>query len=187
MFCGGYFFVNGDNMKKIGVMGIGNILLSDEGFGVKLLHILEAKYEFPENVTLIDGGTAGIFLSPEIDNLEKLLIIDVVNASGNPGDIIVYKKEDFFIDKLPLKLSPHQLGLQEILLLNEMKGTCPEEIELIGIIPKSIETGTSLTPELESKLKEVEEIVIGKLKLWGSEPKLKSNLSKVSVWWEKEV
>jgi len=176
-------------MKKIGIMGVGNVLLRDEGFGVKLLHILNAKYEFPENVTLIDGGTAGIFLSSEIDELERLLIIDVVNAKGKPGDIIVYRKEDFFLDKLPLKLSPHQLGLQEVLLLNEIKGTCPEEIELIGIIPKSIETGTSLTPHLESKLPEVEKLVIEKLKVWNSKPKLKRELLKTekTFWWEKGI
>ena len=71
-------------MKKIGIMGVGNILLRDEGFGVKLLYLMKAKYDFPENVVLIAGGTAGIFLSPEIDRLDKLLIVDVVKAEGKP-------------------------------------------------------------------------------------------------------
>ena len=172
---------------KIGVMGVGNVLLKDEGFGVKLLYILKAKYDFPENVVLIDGGTAGIFLSPEIDYLDKLLIIDVVKAQGKPGEIKIYEKEDFFIDRLPLKLSPHQLGLQEVLLLNEIKGTCPEEVKLIGIIPKSIETGTGLTPELEAKLPEVEEKVLEILKEWGVEPKLKERPEDPNIWWEKKV
>ena len=172
---------------KIGVMGVGNVLLRDEGFGVKLLYLLKAKYDFPENVVLIDGGTAGIFLSPEIDYLDRLLIIDVVKAKGNPGEIKLYEKEDFFIDRLPLKLSPHQLGLQEVLLLNEIKGTCPEEVKLIGIIPKSIETGTGLTPELEAKLPEVEEKVLEILKEWGVEPKLKERPEDPNIWWEKKV
>jgi len=172
---------------KIGVMGVGNVLLKDEGFGVKLLYILKAKYDFPENVVLIDGGTAGIFLSPEIDYLDKLLIIDVVKAQGKPGEIKIYEKEDFFIDRLPLKLSPHQLGLQEVLLLNEIKGTCPEEVKLIGIIPKSVETGTGLTPELEAKLPEVEEKVLEILKEWGVEPKLKERPENPNIWWEKKV
>ena len=172
---------------KIGVMGVGNVLLKDEGFGVKLLYILKAKYDFPENVVLIDGGTAGIFLSPEIDYLDKLLIIDVVKAQGKPGEIKIYEKEDFFIDRLPLKLSPHQLGLQEVLLLNEIKGTCPEEVKLIGIIPKSVETGTGLTPELEAKLPEVEEKVLEILKEWGVEPKLKERPEDPNIWWEKKV
>ena len=172
---------------KIGVMGVGNVLLRDEGFGVKLLYLLKAKYDFPENVILIDGGTAGIFLSPEIDYLDRLLIVDVVKAKGNPGEIKLYEKEDFFIDRLPLKLSPHQLGLQEVLLLNEIKGTCPEEVKLIGIIPKSIETGTGLTPELEAKLPEVEEKVLEILKEWGVEPKLKERPEDPNIWWEKKV
>ncbi len=172
---------------KIGVMGVGNVLLRDEGFGVKLLYLLEAKYEFPENVVLIDGGTAGIFLSPEIDYLNKLLIVDVVKADGQPGEIRIYEKEDFFIDRLPLKLSPHQLGLQEVLLLNEIKGTCPEDVKLIGVIPKSIETGTGLTPELESKLPEVEKVVLQILKEWGVEPKLKESPEDPKIWWEKKV
>jgi len=172
---------------KIGVMGVGNVLLRDEGFGVKLLYLLKAKYDFPKNVILIDGGTAGIFLSPEIDYLDRLLIVDVVKAKGNPGEIKLYEKEDFFIDRLPLKLSPHQLGLQEVLLLNEIKGTCPEEVKLIGIIPKSIETGTGLTPELEAKLPEVEEKVLEILKEWGVEPKLKERPEDPNIWWEKKV
>ncbi len=174
-------------MKKVGIMGVGNILLSDEGFGVKLLYLMKAKYDFPENVVLIDGGTAGIFLSPEIDQLDKLLIVDVVKAEGKPGDIRIYEKEDFFIDKLPLKLSPHQLGLQEVLLLNEIKGTCPEEVKLIGIIPKSIETGTFLTSELEEKIPEVERLVLEILKSWGIEPKEKEKPEDPNIWWEKKV
>ncbi len=174
-------------MKKVGIMGVGNILLSDEGFGVKLLYLVKAKYDFPENVVLIDGGTAGIFLSPEIDQLDKLLIVDVVKAEGKPGDIRIYEKEDFFIDKLPLKLSPHQLGLQEVLLLNEIKGTCPEEVKLIGIIPKSIETGTFLTSELEEKIPEVERLVLEILKSWGIEPKEKEKPEDPNIWWEKKV
>jgi len=172
---------------KIGFMGVGNVLLRDEGFGVKLLYLMKAKYEFPENVILIDGGTAGIFLSPEIDYLDKLLIVDVVKAKGNPGDIKIYEKEDFFIDRLPLKLSPHQLGLQEVLLLNEIKGTCPEDVKLIGIIPKSVETGTGLTPELEAKLPEVEEKVLEILRNWGVEPKLKEKPEDPNIWWEEKV
>ena len=174
-------------MKKVGIMGVGNILLRDEGFGVKLLYLLKAKYDFPENVVLIDGGTAGIFLSPEIDYLDKLLIVDVIKAEGKPGDVKIYEKEDFFIDKLPLKLSPHQLGLQEILLLNEMKGTCPEEIKLIGIIPESIETGTFLTHELEKKIPEVEKLVLEILKGWEIEPEEKEKPEDPNIWWEKKV
>ena len=174
-------------MKKIGIMGVGNILLRDEGFGVKLLYLMKAKYNFPENVVLIDGGTAGIFLSPEIDYLDKLLIVDVVKAEGKPGDIKIYEKEDFFIDRLPLKLSPHQLGLQEVLLLNEMKGTCPEEIKLVGIIPESIETGTFLTPELEKKIPEVERLVLEILKGWEIEPEEKEKPEDPNIWWEKRV
>ncbi|MEO2082503.1 MAG: HyaD/HybD family hydrogenase maturation endopeptidase [Desulfurobacteriaceae bacterium] len=174
-------------MEKIGLMGVGNVLLRDEGFGVKLLYLLQSRYDFPDNVTLIDGGTAGIFLSPEIDYLDKLLIVDVVKAEGEPGEIKVYEKEDFFIDRLPLKLSPHQLGLQEVLLLNEIKGTCPEEVKLIGIIPKSVETGTGLTPELEEKLPEVEKLVLKQLEEWGVEVVPKEFPEDPNIWWEKKI
>jgi len=172
---------------KIGVMGVGNILLRDEGFGVKLLYLLKAKYDFPEGVILIDGGTAGIGLSPEIDYLDKLLIIDVVKANGEPGEVKIYEKEDFFIDRLPLKLSPHQLGLQEVLLLNEIKGTCPKEVKLIGVIPKAVETGTGLTKELEEKLPEVESLVVKILKEWGAPPKPKESPEKPKIWWEEKA
>ncbi|NIA09652.1 MAG: hydrogenase maturation protease [Nitrospiraceae bacterium] len=173
-------------MEKIGILGAGNILLRDEGFGVRFISILEAKYDFPENVEIIDGGTAGLFLTSKIEGLKKLLIIDVVKAKGKPGTIELYNKEDFFLERIPLKVSPHQIGLQEVLLLTDIKGTCPKQVRLIGIIPKSVEAGTSLSPELNAVIPEVERITINELEKWNIKPKLKINPKKPNIWWDKK-
>ncbi|SNR69243.1 HyaD/HybD family hydrogenase maturation endopeptidase [Desulfurobacterium atlanticum] len=173
-------------MEKIGIMGVGNILLGDEGFGVHFIERLRKKYEFPENVELIDGGTAGIFLSPLIDYIKKMIIIDVVAVDAEPGSIFVYDKEDFFIDRLPVKLSPHQIGLQEVLFLNDMKGSAPEYLKLIGIVPKSLDAKTELSPELESKMDEVEKLVLEELKKLGVEPIPKKEIDGEKMWWEKK-
>ncbi len=173
-------------MEKIGVMGVGNILLGDEGFGVHFIERLRKKYEFPENVELIDGGTAGIFLSPLIDYIKKMIIVDVVAVDAEPGSIFIYDREDFFIDKLPIKLSPHQIGLQEVLFLNDMKGSAPEYLKLVGIVPKSLDAKTELSSEVKSKMEEIEDIVIGELRKLGVEPKLKEKVSDEEIWWEKK-
>ncbi|WP_456396685.1 HyaD/HybD family hydrogenase maturation endopeptidase [Desulfurobacterium sp.] len=173
-------------MEKIGVMGVGNILLGDEGFGVHFIEYFKRKYEVPENVELIDGGTAGIFLSPLIDYIKKLIIIDVVAVDAEPGSIFTYDKEDFFIDNLPLKLSPHQIGLQEVLLLNDIKGSCPEYIKLIGIVPASLEPDTELSPILKERLKDVEKLVIKELKSLGVRVEPKEANIKERMWWERD-
>ena len=169
----------------IGILGVGNILLKDEGFGVKFVHVFRSKYSFPENVEVVDGGTAGMFLSSIIEKYRKLLIIDVVNEDLPAGTVKVYEKEDFFLNRIPTKLSHHQLGLQEVLLLSEIMGKCPEEIKLIGVVPKEIEVGTELTPELEKKLEEVEKLALKILENWGVKYSIRRN-SKPEVWWERK-
>ncbi|WP_457567218.1 HyaD/HybD family hydrogenase maturation endopeptidase [Desulfurobacterium sp.] len=174
-------------MEKIGIMGVGNILLGDEGFGVHFIEYFKNRYDVPENVELIDGGTAGIFLSPLIDYIKKLIIIDVVAVDAEPGSIFTYDKEDFFIDNLPLKLSPHQIGLQEVLLLNDLKGSCPEYVKLIGIVPASLDPDTRLSPVLEERLKDVEKLVVEELRSLGVEvkPKVVSDGGE-GVWWKRD-
>ncbi|WP_022846124.1 MULTISPECIES: HyaD/HybD family hydrogenase maturation endopeptidase [unclassified Desulfurobacterium] len=174
-------------MEKIGIMGVGNILLGDEGFGVHFIEYFKKRYDVPENVELIDGGTAGIFLSPLIDYIKKLIIIDVVAVDAEPGSLFTYDKEDFYIDNLPLKLSPHQIGLQEVLLLNDIKGSCPEYVKLIGVVPASLEPDTELSPILKEKLKDVEKLVIEELEALGVKVKPKAASGEEErIWWERD-
>ncbi|HLO24634.1 MAG TPA: HyaD/HybD family hydrogenase maturation endopeptidase [Geobacteraceae bacterium] len=141
-------------MKTL-IFGAGNLLLSDEGFGVHAIRYLEENYSFPDMVELYDGGTLGIMVTHKLEEAERVYVLDVVDADGSPGDIVRFDKEDIILNRLPVKLSPHQIGIQEVLFLAEMRGTCPKEVTIIGAIPQSLEPGVELSPRLRRRLEEV--------------------------------
>jgi hydrogenase maturation protease len=154
---------------KIVIFGAGNLLLSDEGFGVHLIRHLEERYSFPDEVELFDGGTLGIFAAHKLEEADVVYLVDGVAAEGAPGEIRVYEKEDFLLNRIPLKMSPHQLGIQEVLLMAEMRGRQPADITLVGVIPETYVPGMELSETLRPKLDEVAAIVLKRLKRRGVE------------------
>lgn len=142
------------------VLGAGNLLLSDEGFGVHVVHRIEQCYAIPAGVELLDAGTMGIMISSRIEDADIVFIVDVVDAPGEPGTIMRYDKDDFMLNRIPVKLSPHQMGVQEMLLVSELRGRCPRAVRLIGIIPATLEPGNVLSPAVAAKVDEVVEIVM---------------------------
>ncbi len=151
---------------KIAVLGIGNILLSDDGIGVRAVEALRDRYDFPESVEVIDGGTMGLDLLPFIEGKDRMLIIDAVDSGKQPGTIEKLEGED--IPKfLSLKMSVHQIGLPDMLSAAHMMGIIPEEMCLIGIQPKTLETGLALSDEINKKLDLLVEAAMEKLEEWG--------------------
>lgn len=162
---------------KVLIFGAGNLLLSDEGFGVHFIQHLEARYNFPENVELFDAGTLGIMATHKIEEAEKVYIIDTVIAESpaTPGQCFRYEKEDFMRQRLPVKLSPHQIGIQEMLMISELRGCCPRHITLFGVIPASTELGDKLTPALQTSLGVLENTLMGELTKLGFAPNAKTS------------
>lgn len=134
------------------VFGAGNLLLSDEGFGVHFIRHLEATYEFPPEVELFDAGTLGLMAIHKLEEAGRVYVIDAIAAEGPPGQTRRYEKEDFMLRRIPVKLSPHQTGVQEMLLVSELRGACPEQVTLLGIIPACLDPGVTLSPLLEARL-----------------------------------
>ncbi|GAB7140671.1 HyaD/HybD family hydrogenase maturation endopeptidase [Deferribacterales bacterium RsTz2092] len=150
-------------MKNIVVLGIGNLLLSDEGFGVHAVREL-SKYTFPDNVSVYDGGTLGLLSAPLFEGCDLLVLIDAVAADGAAGTIVEYSKDDIMLDKIPVKLSQHQIGFQETLLIAELRGQCPKEIIFLGVISDNMNAGVELSPvcreALDKVVARVEEIIM---------------------------
>lgn len=149
-------------MKTL-ILGAGNLLLSDEGFGVHFIRYLQEHYTLPDNVELFDAGTLGLMAGHKLEEADRVYIVDVVSASGEPGSCIRYQKLDFLLQRIPLKLSPHQIGVQEMLLVSSLRGRCPEEIYLLGIIPCSTEPGTELSPLLQQRLPQLASQLLAEL------------------------
>ncbi len=155
----------GNSSKKIAVIGIGNILMTDDGAGVFALQRLQERFLFPEYVELIDGGTKGLELLPFVEGMEKILFIDAVNFNKKPGEVGELTKDE--IPKyFATKLSVHQIALPDLIGAGRLMGTLPEEIHLVGIQPQSIDTGYGLSPAVEARLDLLIEMVVNKLKEW---------------------
>lgn len=154
------------NGKDVALLGIGNILLGDEGVGVHAIGILEDRFDFPDNVEIIDGGTMGLDLLPFIEGRDKLLILDAVNLGKEPGTICII--EDCAIPSfISTKLSIHQVGLPDVIFALKLLGKVPPRMTLIGIQPKTIESGLTMSMSIMNNLEELLTAVTEKLSEWG--------------------
>lgn len=148
------------------VLGIGNILLQDEGVGVRAAEQIQQRYEIPEGVQVLDGGTMGLDLITCLEGVEQLLVIDAVQASVPPGSIIRLVNEEIpaFLGQ---KISPHQIGLSDILSVARLRDMLPERMVLLGIQPASLETGLALSPTIAARLDALVAAAIAELQAWG--------------------
>lgn len=135
-------------LPTIMVMGVGNVLLSDEGCGVRFLEELE-KAELPKNVELLEGGTAGLELVHLISEVDFLIIIDAVNAESEPAALFRFTPEDINIFPEKFEVSFHQVGIIEVLNMAKILGSAPKTL-IFGIQPKSLEWGMELSDEVKA-------------------------------------
>lgn len=141
-------------MKTILVLGLGNALMRDDGFGVQAIAALESRFRFPSEVKLLDGGTLGLDLLPHLENVDKLVIIDALEMQETPGQ--VFRLEGTAVPRaFASKLSVHQMGIQDLLAVAELLGHLPKNLVVWGVQPQSIEMGTELSPAVAAALPEV--------------------------------
>jgi hydrogenase maturation protease len=135
------------------ILGIGNVLWADEGFGIRTIETLHARYTFPDTVRIMDGGTQGIFLLPWVRNAKRLLIFDAIDYGLEPATLKVIRG-----DKVPRfmgakKVSMHQAGFQEVLSSADLAGDLPDELVLIGVQPELLDDyGGSLRPSVKAQI-----------------------------------
>jgi hydrogenase maturation protease len=148
------------------VLGIGNLLLQDEGAGVRAVEEFERKYDIPEGVELLDGGTSGIELLQYIQGKDCLILLDVVKSGNPPGTCIKLEGE-----KVPAlfqkRISPHQLGLSDLLATAHLIDRMPKRVVLFGIEPKSIETGLEMSEEVGGTIGRLADMVALELASFG--------------------
>jgi len=149
-------------VQDVLILGIGNILLKDEGVGVHVVRKLK-EFHLPDNVEVIDGGTAGLDLTDFIADRKKVIIIDTVKAGEKPGTI--YRLTEKNLDIKPKAvMSFHEIDFLHALYLSEVLGNKPEETIVIGIEPKDMNDGIELSPEIEERIPKIIEVVMKELK-----------------------
>ena len=134
------------------IIGLGNLLLSDEGVGIHLLRRLEQGFTFAPEIELVDGGTTGLDLLELFRRYETILLLDALFApEGAPGDIQVLRN-DAILAALSKKLSMHHLGISDVLALAQLLDYRPREIVLLGVVPENLELGTELSAPVQGQL-----------------------------------
>ncbi len=158
---------------EIAVVGLGNLLLGDEGFGVHFVRYLKTYYSFPPLVELIDGGCLGLRILDLFREKEALILIDIFLAKSPPGTIKTLSWED--IKKLgTAKLaSGHQVGIKEALSLAELTGLKPKYFKAFGIVPAQLGVGTELSPVLRERLPVLAEMVLAEIKNLGGRAEMR--------------
>ncbi|NLP42396.1 MAG: HyaD/HybD family hydrogenase maturation endopeptidase [Veillonellaceae bacterium] len=155
-------------MIKITVLGIGNILLQDEGLGVRTVERLMNNYRFPDDVQVLDGGTLGMGLIPFLDGTDKLLIVDAIAGKLPPGSI--YELRDGEVKTyFKQKVSLHDLGIQDVLATMEVLEKPIKEIVVVGMQPGTMNVGLELSSEIEQGLVKLESLVLKQLADWQAE------------------
>jgi len=154
---------------RVLVLGIGNLVMSDDGVGVKVVQQLQRLYRFAENVEIMDGGTLGLDLLPKLEGIDHLIVVDAVETGRKPGTCVRLTGEELPI-ALETKVSPHQMGLKDLLSVARLLGHSPREMVLIGVQPGSIEMGTELTDEVEATVDSLIQNVLNELGSWGISP-----------------
>jgi hydrogenase maturation protease len=148
------------------VIGLGNPLMGDDGFGLAVLAELRERWPVPDDVELVDGGTWGIRLLPLLTGAKRVLFLDAVDGGATPGTPFVLHG-----DELPRalchKLSPHQIDLREVLALASFLGRLPRELVAVGAQPADVKLRSGLSPALEACVDDIARLAVRTLESWG--------------------
>jgi hydrogenase maturation protease len=150
------------------ILGLGNLLLGDEGLGVRALWQLQESYRLPAGVRLVDGGTLGLELLDEVESTEKLLVLDAA-LTDHPEGAIIRLEGDAVPAFIAVHAGAHDTGLAEVLALARFRDSEPEEIVVLGMQPATIELGWGLSPEVSKRLFGLVEAATAELHRWGFE------------------
>ncbi len=159
------------SLQRIVVLGIGNMLWADEGFGVRCVEALQQRFEFAPHVELVDGGTQGLALLQYVQEADALLILDAIDYGLAPGTLKVVQGDEVPCFLGAKKMSLHQTGFQEVLMVAQLTGHYPQRIVLIGCQPEELEDyGGSLRPRTLQALEEALPLALEHLQQWGACP-----------------
>ena len=135
---------------RISVVGIGNVLLGDDGFGPVVVEMFRCKYECGSNVEILDLGTPGLDLAPYLYGTDLVVIADAVHAEAKPGTLCIYCEADLLAHRAQLRVTAHHPAVQESLANLRLAGNAPSELIIVGVVPESCGFGNGLSPSVLS-------------------------------------
>lgn len=141
------------------VLGLGNVLLTDDGLGIAAASLLERSYREPPGVAVLDGGTLGLALLPLLEDAADVILVDAVRAELPPGSLVRLDGEAV-APAVRERLSPHQIGVADLLDGLRLRGRTPRRITLLGLVPESLELGVERSPAVAAGLPGLIEAIV---------------------------
>jgi hydrogenase maturation protease len=142
------------------VLGLGNLLLGDDGLGPLAVDRLIRRYDAPEGVTVLDGGTLGLSLLPYLEDAERAILVDAIRGDGPPGTLIRIEGDEV-APTVAARLSPHQVGVADLLDGARWRDRYPSSLVLLGLVPQGLDLRVGLSPALDAALPAlIERIVV---------------------------
>jgi hydrogenase maturation protease len=151
---------------SVAVIGLGNMVLSDDGLGVHAVRRLRELYAFDDGVELIEGGTAGLLLLPHLADARRALVVDAIDTGSNPGTLTRLEGEDW-ASAFATGMTPHDVGLADLLGAARLSGAWPERLVLHGAQPSSTAIGTELSAPVAAALDPLVDAIAAELLAWG--------------------
>jgi hydrogenase maturation protease len=148
------------------LIGLGNILMRDDGVGVHAVNEIERRFRFVPEIDVVDGGTLGLALLPLIAEYTRVLFVDAVEAGLEPGAIVVREGEEVPA-LMGSQVSAHQAGLADLMYAARLAGVMPSVVCLVGIQPREVAIGLETTTLLKDKREDLIRAVLTKLDAWG--------------------
>ena len=140
----------GGRTRRARIIGLGNVLLGDDGFGPLAVEMFRCRYECGSNVDVLDLGTPGLYLAPYLYGTDLVVIADAVHAEEKPGTVCMYCEDDLLRRRGQLRLTAHDPGVQESLAQLRLAGHAPSELLIVGVVPESSSLGNAMSPSVLS-------------------------------------
>ena len=148
------------------IIGVGNLLLSDEGVGIHVAQRLLREYQLPEEILVLDGGTLGLDLLYYLEGIENLLMIDAILMNKEPGSLMRMVDEEV-PSYMTFKMSPHHIGIPDMLFAAKLKGLYPPNVVLWGVQPEIVDIGLDLSESVAKQVDPLLDHILEELEQWG--------------------
>jgi hydrogenase maturation protease len=165
------------------VLGLGNVLMGDDGFGPAVVRAFEAAYEVGADVEIVDVGTPGLDLMPWLFDAERVIIVDTVKSEAAPGTLRLYDKADILRHAPSVRVSPHDPGVKEALLTLELAGRGPEDVTLIGVVPRDVGMSTDLSQPVYDAIPRAILAIVYTLANLGQSVTRRDAAAPATAWW----
>jgi hydrogenase maturation protease len=155
-----------NNRNRLAILGVGNVLCTDDGIGPAAVERLSREFDAPDGVAILDGGTLGLSLLHIIEESDEVIIVDAIRMDSAPGTLVSLEGDEV-LPAVRLRLSVHQVGVADLLDAARLRGRLPGRLILLGIVPESIELGFGLSPSASSAMPSLVDAIVRQTELLG--------------------